>query len=219
MNVSRRLREDADPVWQKIFRHPFVVELYEGRLPLEKFVLYILQDYHYLVDAIKNFCLIASRAETADQRRRVLEIAHLEAVSELQSYEQFLTKLGYTVVEAAAVEPIPANLSYRSFLLATSCLKPFPESLTAALPCFWTYAAIAEHHRTRLGENPQPLYREWASVYGTDEYQQLVVRLTALVDEVTRTYPYGPLREMFVTASRYEYLYWDAVYGQESWPA
>jgi len=218
MTVCRRLREDARPVWERIIHHPFVVELFEGRLPAEKFVFYILQDYHYLVDTIKNFCLIASRADTADQRRRVLDIAHLEAVSELQGYEVFLKKLGHTVAEAAAVTAIPANLSYRSFLLATSCLKPFPESLTAALPCFWTYAAIAEHHQSHLAGNPRPLYREWAGVYGTDEYRQLVARLTDLVDEVTRTYPYDPLREMFLTASRYELLYWDAVYGQESWP-
>jgi thiaminase/transcriptional activator TenA len=218
MNVSQRLRRDAAPVWEKIFRHPFVEEVYGGSLPMETFTFYILQDYHYLVDAIKNFCLIASRADTAENRRRILDIAHLEAVSELQGYEAFLKRLGRTLADAAAVEPIPANLSYRSFLLSAGCLKPFQESLTAVLPCFWTYSAMAEHHRARLEQNENPLYQEWAAVFLGADYRQLVTRLVDLVDDVTRNYPYAPLQEIFLTASRYEYLYWEAVYHRQTWP-
>ena len=46
--ISARLRRDADAIWKGIIKHPFVVELYEGVLPIEKFRFYVLQDYNYL---------------------------------------------------------------------------------------------------------------------------------------------------------------------------
>ena len=53
--VSETLRRWADPIWEQIFRHPFVVEVYRGDLPLEKFRYYLLQDYNYLVNFAKPF--------------------------------------------------------------------------------------------------------------------------------------------------------------------
>jgi thiaminase/transcriptional activator TenA len=49
MKVVDRLRKDANAIWKKIIEHPFVVELYKGDLPLNKFKFYILQDYQYLI--------------------------------------------------------------------------------------------------------------------------------------------------------------------------
>ncbi|MBW2106917.1 MAG: thiaminase II, partial [Deltaproteobacteria bacterium] len=63
MSVSEKLHKDTEQVWNKIIEHPFVVELYQGSLAMEKFKTYILQDYSYLVDTIKNFSIIASRAQ------------------------------------------------------------------------------------------------------------------------------------------------------------
>lgn len=47
--LSRRLREDADYIWRQVFEHPFVIELYSGELPVERFVYYVKQDYNYLI--------------------------------------------------------------------------------------------------------------------------------------------------------------------------
>ena len=154
-----------------------MAELYSGSLPLDKFKFYILQDYNYLTSAIKNFSIISSKAESVDNMKEVLEIANLEAVSEFRAYEKFIKKLGYTIEDAINVEPIPINVSYVSFLLSTSALKSYEESITSVLPCFWSYAEIAEYHKNKLKTNKNKLYVQWASVYSLRPYLALVNKM------------------------------------------
>ena len=214
--ISDRLRADADSIWKEIFKHPFVVELYEGTLPLEKFKFYVLQDYNYLATDMKNLSILSSKAESVEAMREMIEVAHLEAPTEFQSYGEFLKRLGYTIEDAMGIEPTPTNISYSSFLLATSSLKTFWEGLAATLPCFWSYAEIAEFHRDKLKENQNDLYLEWASVYFTEPYLDLIDRMKGLLDSAN--VEYEKLNEVFITASKYEYLYWSMAYNMEEWP-
>ncbi len=55
--LSRRLREDGDYIWRRIFGHPFVIELYSGKLPVEKFVYYVKQDYSYLIGVMRAYSI------------------------------------------------------------------------------------------------------------------------------------------------------------------
>ena len=47
-SFSEQLQNDAEPIWQRIFDHPFLKEIKEGTLPEETFRYYLLQDYLYL---------------------------------------------------------------------------------------------------------------------------------------------------------------------------
>lgn len=214
--ISERLRRDADAVWKEILNHPFVVELYTGALPLNKFKFYVLQDYNYLVADMKNLSILSSKAESIEAMREMIEVAHLEATTEFASYEELLTKLGYTIEDAIRIETTPTTTSYVSFLLAMSSLRTFWEGLAATLPCFWTYAEIAEFHRDKLRENKNDLYSEWASVYLTEPYRDLIKRMRELLDNAN--VEYEKLKEAFITASKYEYLYWSMAYDMEEWP-
>lgn len=218
MNVSERLRRDADKIWNMIIKHPFVKELYDCSLPLDKFKFYVLQDYNYLTATIQNFSIISSKAESVENMKEVLEIANLEAISELRAYEKFIKKLGYTIEDAINVEPIPINVSYVSFLLSTSALKSYEESITSVLPCFWSYAEIAEHHKNKLKTNKNKLYTQWASVYSLKPYLELVEKIRNLVDNAGENFPYEKLKKIFIIGSRYEYMYWDAIYNMVTWP-
>jgi thiaminase/transcriptional activator TenA len=114
------------------------------------------------------------------------------------------------------IETTPTATSYVSFLLATSSLRTFWEGLAASLPCFWTYAEIAEFHRDKLRENKNDLYLEWASVYFTEPYRDLIGRMKGLLDNAN--VEYEKLNEAFITASKYEYMYWSMAYDMEEWP-
>ena len=50
MSFSQELREQADDLWLSLQRHPFVVEMASGELPLDKFSFYIDQNLLYLPD-------------------------------------------------------------------------------------------------------------------------------------------------------------------------
>ncbi|RLG84620.1 MAG: thiaminase II, partial [Thermoprotei archaeon] len=62
MALSDRLRREADTVWKALVNHPFVVELYRGTLPREKFVFYVLQDYNYLIGMMRALSIAAARS-------------------------------------------------------------------------------------------------------------------------------------------------------------
>lgn len=214
--LSDRLRRDADSIWRRILEHPFVVELYAGRLPLEKFKFYVVQDYNYLVGMMRCFSLIASKADY-DVARAALEIAHLDATVEMENYKKLLGKLGLKVEDVVSEEPAPTNEAYMNFLIATSALGTPLESLVSTLPCFWSYAEIAEVHKDKLKANPVELYVEWASVYLSKEYLGLVERLKGIVDSLWDGRGYEKLRRIFITSSRYEYMFWDMSYRMERW--
>ena len=47
-SFSEQLRVEAEPIWRKIFDHPFLKEIKNGTLPVETFRYYLAQDYLYL---------------------------------------------------------------------------------------------------------------------------------------------------------------------------
>ena len=220
MGMSQELFKKALPIWDRIVEHPFVVELYEGTLPLEKFRYYAVQDYNYLVTMMRVFSILASKS-TPNLAREALEIAHADATTEMRNYEELLGKLGLSLEEVVATPPAPTNVSYMSYMLSTCSLGGPAECLAVVLPCFWSYEYIAERHKEKLSSNPSELYREWARVYLETEYKAVVERLRRALDEVTAGLGGERLRvleEIFMTASRYEYMFWDMAYRMEEWP-
>ena len=212
MNLSERLKKDAEDIWNSIYVHPFVQELFEGTLPERKFRFYILQDYNYLVASIKNFSLLASRAENVDTMKELVNIAYIESTGEFQAYGNFLRKLGLTIDRAQNNESVNEAESYIRFILSTSSAKSLEEGITAVLPCYWSYAEIAKFHEKKLKVNKNELYQEWASSYFEEGYLDLVNRIRKLVDQIRDDFSYDKLRQVFITSSKYEYRFWDAMY-------
>jgi len=112
------LRKMADPIWEAIFKHPFVVELYSGALPLEKFRYYLLQDYNYLVNFAKALSLATAKAPAVPLMREALALAYGTVTGEMANYEALLGEVGLTLEDAAGAEPNFVNVSYMSYLLS-----------------------------------------------------------------------------------------------------
>ena len=204
------MRRWADPIWEQIFRHPFVVEVYKGDLPTEKFRYYLLQDYNYLVNFAKALSLAAAKAPAVQLMREALTLAYGTVTGEMANYEALLREAGLTLEDAARAVPNVVNVSYMSYLLSVCALEGFHQCMAAVLPCFWSYAEIAQRHREALERNPVPLYRRWASVYLSEEYLSLVRRLREVLDSsglsAESLWPY------FRQASVYELQFWQVAY-------
>jgi thiaminase (transcriptional activator TenA) len=218
MGISEKLKKDGKPVWDRIDSHPFIVELCEGTLDREKFKFYVLQDYHYLVSAIKNFSIITSRADTFEDIIETVEIGHLVSISEYKSYLKLLKKLGLTIKDASETRPIPVVLSYTSFLFSISSQKSFPEAMVSILPCFWSYGEAIKYNKEGLKKNNDDIYLEWTSIYFSKDYVQLLERIKKLIDKAAIGFPYEKLKDIFLKSSRYEYMYWDDMYNLKNWP-
>jgi len=214
--LSAYLRRKASPIWEKIFVHPFVRELYSGTLPLEKFKYYVIQDYNYLVVMMKCLALAASKADF-ELGRLALELAYEDATIEMRNYEELIKEIGLSMDEVIRAEPSPTAYAYSNFLLTTCSLGTPLDCLVAILPCFWSYLEIGRRNEHLLRSNSNPLYRRWCSAYVSKEYEELVNELIRAVDLQDFTNLRG-LEELFITGSRYEYMFWDAAYRMERWP-
>ncbi len=217
MKLSESLRKEADPIWRKILEHPFVVELYSGQLNVEKFKFYILQDYNYLLTMVKVFSIIASKSDL-DVSAKALEIARADATIELENYKKLLARMGLSIDNAVKIPSSPTNVGYMSYMISVASLGDALEGFIVTLPCFWSYLEIAKHHEDKLANNPNSLYVEWAKAYLSKEYESLVNDLIEIVDALYTGSRYEKLREIFLTASRFEWMFWDMAYKMEKWP-
>lgn len=216
LSISETLRSMFRELWVKDLDHPFVVELYSGTLPLEKFKYYVLQDYNYLVTMVRVLSLLAAKAPTLELSRLALELAYGTVTGEMENYERSLSALDMTIDDAIRAKPNPANVAYMNFLLSTAYHGDFYAGLASVISCFWTYEDIAERHRWRLEANRVELYKRWASVYLSNEYKMLVRRLRDAVDGSGRSV--GELSYHFEQALRYEIMFWQSAYIMEEWP-
>ena len=61
-SFSEQLRDEAQPIWRAIFAHPFLQEIRDGTLPIEKFRYYLTQDYQYLEGFGRTVVLTMAKA-------------------------------------------------------------------------------------------------------------------------------------------------------------
>ncbi len=213
--ITSTLKNKYIDLWIKTLDHPFVIELYEGTLPLEKFIYYIKQDYNYLWALVKTYSIIAGKAPDMEKARIALELAYGTVTGELENYKKILNELGLSLEEAIKTEPNPVNIAYMNHMISIAYEYDYWTGLVATLPCMWTYLDIAERHRERLARNKVEIYKKWASVYYSEIYRELLQTLLKVIDSSNKRVE--DLEIVFLRSLKYEYLFWDASYKLEKW--
>ena len=108
----------------------------------------------------------------------------------------------------------PDAYAYTRHLLATCAQGDCAAGLTAVLPCQWSYGELA---RPLMAHPPEdPIYADWISMFGNDEYDGLVEETTALLDrvaDVDDAAQMAALTTIFERSTQYEVAFWDMAYG------
>jgi thiaminase (transcriptional activator TenA) len=208
VSTTEVLWSDIEPVYAAILEHPFVTGLTDGSLPRAKFAHYIVQDAHYLRGYARALTLCAARAP--DEQALAMFAAH--AGQALTAEQELHAELRKDLGEPDG--PIaPATQQYVSYLLATAYSGSYAEAVAAVLPCYWIYARVGEH---LVGAgSPDPLYARWIGTYGGDAFRETVDAVLAATDRIPVT---DDMRRHFTTTSRYEWMFWDGAWREETWP-
>jgi len=218
-STTASLWSDIEDVYAAILAHPFVTGLTDGTLSRESFRHYIVQDAHYLRGYARSLAICAARAPTEQDTAMFAQHAAGAISAEQDLHAALMGEMGGTA-EAAVKEPVsPTTRAYLSYVLATCYGGSFPEALAAVLPCYWIYARVGEELLTR--SSPDPLYARWIAMYGGEEFQAVVDPVLALTERVGADLADGErvlMHEHFTTTARYEWMFWDAGYRQETWP-
>jgi thiaminase/transcriptional activator TenA len=218
-SFRNQLWGSIEAIYKQILDHPFVTGLTDGSLPDEAFRYYVLQDAHYLRSYAKALAVCSAKASQEQDIIMFAEHAAGAIVVERSLHAGFIADFGLTEHEAAAVPVQPTTLAYTSYLLAATQNGSFAEAVAAVLPCYWIYAEVGTALLER--SSPNPLYARWIDTYGGEEFGATVAAVLELTDrlgEKLGAAEVAAMRQHFVTTSRYEWMFWDAAWRQESWP-
>ncbi len=206
-------------IYDRIRALPFLTGLTDGTLPPAAFRHFIVQDTHYLRGYARALAVLAARAPHAADTVMFAEHAAGAIAAEQDMHAGLADALGLTPEQADAAPITPTTTAYTSYLLATCHGGSFAEGLGAVLPCYWIYARVGE--ALLESSSPDPLYARWIAMYGGDEFQAVVDAVLAVTDRVGAELGEAErarVRAHFVTTCRYEWMFWDAAWRQESWP-
>jgi thiaminase/transcriptional activator TenA len=217
---SGHLHELAEPIWRAQHEHPFVRGISDGTLDVAHFAYWVRQDYLFLKDYARLFGIAAARAPEAEALARFVALAHATLDVELDLHRAYAARFGITATALEAEPASPTTMGYVNFLLRTALPGSYAEIVAALLPCMWGFCEIGQ----RLAAQPRPSdarYNEWIEMYSSAEFAELNDWCREQVDRAALGLPASELKRMedvFVTSSRYEYLFWDAAWRMEGWP-
>ena len=214
-----RLWAEIEPVYDSILAHPFIKGLTTGELSTDSFVHFISQDTHYLQEYVRTLLTLAARAPDFADARMLTTHAAAAAAAETGLHAELMTSLGRDPAELLAFDVRPTTRAYTTYLTSTAASGSFADGLAAVIPCFWIYAEVGEH--LRQAGSPNPVYQRWIDSYASDEYLSEVLLALDLTDRVGAdlgTKAEARARQHFLTAARYEWMFWDAAHRLEAWP-
>jgi thiaminase/transcriptional activator TenA len=206
-------------VYQAILDHPFLAGLTDGSLSEERFAYYIAQDAHYLREFARALAAVGVRAPTHAETAVFAGHAAATAQVEITLHETLFPRLGLDPAALAGTEVSPTTTAYTSFLVSVACTGGYAEAVAAVLPCFWIYQRVGSALLVR--GSPDPRYQMWIDQYGGEAFAESVegvVRLTDALRPGLTDADASQAARRFRTASRYEWMFWDAAWRRETWP-
>lgn len=217
----------SDDAWHAVARwydaitsHPFLVALSDGSLEHDVFVRYVLDDAHYLKAFSKALAATSARVPSPDDTVVLARSAAGAVEAERALHRGFLIPLGIDPEGPDAGEPSPTGRAYASMLRTAAALEPVEVAAAALLPCFRVYAEVGRAILATEPADDHP-YRAWIETYADPEFDEAVRGAEALTDRLAATVTKDRRDEMlaaYVTATRYEWMFWDAAWRGETWP-
>jgi thiaminase (transcriptional activator TenA) len=208
-----------EPIFAAILAHPFLTGLTDGTLPRDRFQHYAVQDALYLRDFARTLSLAGARSPDAAVLTMFASHVVDTMTAEGALHDTIFAELGLTREQVEQTAQAPTTMAYTSYLLRVASLGDYAEVLGVALPCYWIYQEVG---RVLLARgSPDPMYRRWIETYGGEEYAAVVDAVLAEVDRVgagLTAEQRAAVREIFVTTSRYEWMFWDMGWRLEGWP-
>ena len=214
MSFSQDAWQAVAPIRKAIDELPFLTGMEDGTLPRDSFVYYLAQDALYLADYGRVLAAAAGQTTDADELLFWARSACTVVAVERELHAAH-------VADFSAIPKSPTCTAYTSYLFSLAAAGRYPTLAAGILPCFWIYEDVGNRLQNRVGDLTGHPYADWISTYGdpefaaaTEQAKLLVDRLAAQADPDT----VGRMHQGFATASRYEWMFWDSAWRQETWP-
>ncbi|GAC1428755.1 MAG: thiaminase II [Ktedonobacteraceae bacterium] len=221
MGLSERLHQSVLSLWERQRTHPFVIALGNGSLSQANFEFYIRQDALFLDVLTKTFAYAVGKTTDHDEMEQFGKYVLNTLLVEADLHRRYGEHVGLTPAEMAATPMAPTNYAYTRHLLSIATMGTLPELLAAVLPCAWIYAEIGRH----LTENVPPIsdhpYADWLATYASPDFDAVQIWIREHLDARARDISMEDEKKLFaifLTSTRYEWLFWEMAWRLEEWP-
>lgn len=219
MSLTQSLRQQYHSLWERMVTHPFVCEMGEGTLPVAAFRRYFLQDYVFVNDLVAMTALGMAKAPNLTAANHLNQFLTGILNPENDLFVRAFKALGASEAAYTSASANPTTQAFGDFLMRVGLEGTFEDVLMLLYVTEGTYLDWG----TRLleaGKQPDnPIYREWIELHGPAVLGDLVGWLGERLDRVELGPRRTRLEQIFRTALRYEYLFWEAAYhGHPGWP-
>ena len=208
------LWEEIAPIKKAIDQGEFVRGLGDGSLSQDKFNYYMVQDALYLAAYAKVLAGLATFAHDPDDL-----VFWAEASANSIKVERELHASHVDVMAAAT--PSPTCRAYSDFLAAQLASGEYGIAVAAVLPCFWIYQVVGTELLDTAGDLEKHPYGDWIGMYANPVFAEETKIVRGIVDRAAEgvlELQRQRMRDAFVQASRYEWMFWDAAWRMETWP-
>lgn len=215
-NWSNTAWESILPYFAKIKELPFIKEIMHGTLKQEQFINYISQDSIYLGEYGRVLAGIGAKLSQANFRESFLKFASDTVFVEQELHRSFDITLKGKPKQVAS----PTCLLYTSFLHRQLSMGSVEVAVAAILPCFIVYKKIGdfilENHQSQ--NNP---YQKWINTYGGEDFAQAVAQAESIANALAEKAS-PEIREkmvdVYISATKMEWMFWNSAYKMEEWP-
>lgn len=217
MTFTTKAWETIAPIYNDILNMPFIIELQNGSLSIEKFQFYMLQDAKYLEHFGRVLAAIGSKSEDNQQAIDFFEFGKNALIVERALHESYFEDFG--LPQNITIETQPVCHHYSHFLKSTAAFEPIEIALAAVLPCFWIYKEVGDEIIKNQTKENNP-YQKWIETYSGDEFGEGVKKAKNYVDKIAEGATEKikeQMLEAFVKASELEFQFWNASYENITW--
>ncbi|KAK6465620.1 Phosphomethylpyrimidine kinase [Scheffersomyces coipomensis] len=211
--------------WKAYIEHDFVNQVANNKLPFNRFLYFLKQDYYYLINYAQIHALAASVAPTYGQTHSEAVIIG-EVINEIERHKEKLCKeynIDYERDRDLDIElqPGKACLDYCDYLLKIGKSENFLGIKVALAPCLHGYAeagiygkSIKQHDTT--DSETSKVYESWLNDYSSDWYlnahSEGQKALNILFeDQHIDEERIDELVDIFNTVTKLEVSFWDEV--------
>lgn len=199
--------------WHAYTRHPFVMALGDGTLPMGAFRTYLLQDYLFLIQFARAYALAVFKSRRLSDMRAAASGVAAILDRELDLHLSFCRSWGISESDVERLPEHRATVAYTRFVIDTGLQGDLLDLHVALAPCIVGYAEIAAFlapQQANVAANP---YAAWIAEYAGDLYTEVALKARRHLDQLAaRTLAPGrfdEIAEIFGKASRLEADFWE----------
>ncbi|KAH8653411.1 Phosphomethylpyrimidine kinase-domain-containing protein [Xylariales sp. PMI_506] len=206
-------RPEVAPIWQRFVYHPFVLALGSGKLPLNSFKGYLVQDYLYLVHFARANALASYKAKNMlDVAAGAKIVTHIH--TEMQLHLDYCAGFGLSKADIESTEEQQACTAYTRYVLDIGQSQDWLALQLALAPCLLGYGAIARmlHDDSRTDRTDTNTYWKWILNYVADDYVEAVKTGWALIERHAVLQSPSRIEELvkiFAHATKMEVGFWE----------